>query len=321
MKAYVIRRVLQMVPLLFIISFVGYFVISATGDPLSAYMASPSVNPEDLARLRAKYGLDKPLMIRYLIWLKNMLTGDWGISYITREPVFDMVMQRLPNTFILAGVSHFLIITLGMIIGVYSALRQYSIADHVITAFAFLGMSMPSFWLGLVLLDIFAVRFKHAGWLYLPSGGMYDLIAGPSFEQLAWHLVLPVTTFVAVVTAYYVRYVRASVLEVINQDYIRTARAKGLPGSVVVWKHALKNAAIPIVTLIGVDFPRFISGSIIIEYIFSWPGMGRLFWQHAQNNDLPVLMGILMFTALLVVTFNLLTDLVYALLDPRIRYV
>jgi peptide/nickel transport system permease protein len=320
MGAYVARRLIEAVPLLLVISLLLFIVIQMTGDPLAAYTVDSTLTGADIARLRALYGLDQPLPIQYLRWLGNMVTGSWGTSYVTHLPVTEMIAQRLPNTIILVVSSYTIILVVSVVLGVYTAVRQYSLVDQIVTFLAFVGIAVPSFWLGLLLLIFFAVETRNLGLPYFPAGGMYDLTVGPTVVQILWHLVLPSITLATVITAGYIRFVRASMLEVINQDYIRTARAKGLSERLTLRRHALKNASIPLVTLIGLDLPRFLSGTIVVEAIFAWPGMGRLFWEHAEKTDIPVLMAVMLFTSVLVVLCNLFADVGYAFLDPRIRY-
>ena len=320
MVRYLVRRLVQTVPLLLLISIIGFGIIQLTGDPLAAYTMETALSSEDIARLRAYYGLDQPVYVQYLHWLGNLARGDWGTSYVAHRPVLDLIWQRLPNTLMLVAASYTLILTVSIVLGIYTAIRQYSWVDHLVTGLAFVGISIPSFWLGLILLVVFAVSTRNVGLPYFPAGGMYDLSVGPTVPQVLWHLVLPAVTLATVVTANYIRYIRASMLEVLHHDYVRTARAKGLPNGVILRRHAFRNAAIPLVTLIGLDLPRFLSGSLVVEAIFAWPGLGRLFWEHAERTDIPVLMAIMMLTATMVVLFNLLADVAYAFLDPRIRY-
>jgi peptide/nickel transport system permease protein len=320
MAAYLIRRLFEAVPLLLLITMLLFGIVQMTGDPLAAYTVDSTLTGADIARLRAQYGLDQPIPVQYLTWLGNLLTGNWGTSFVTRQPVLELLAQRLPNTIILVAASYSIILVVSIVAGVYTAVRQYSWVDQLVTTLAFIGISVPSFWLGLLLLIFFAVETRNHGLPYFPAGGMYDLTVGPTVIQILWHLVLPAICLATVITAGYIRFVRASMLEVINQDYIRTARAKGLSERLTLRRHALKNAAIPLVTLIGLDMPRFLSGAIVVESIFAWPGMGRLFWEHAEKTDIPVLMAILLFTSTLVVICNLLADVGYAVLDPRIRY-
>lgn len=320
MGRYIARRVLEAIPLLFLISLILFTIVQMTGDPLAAYTVDATLSGEDIARLRAYYGLDQPVPVQYVRWLGNILTGDWGRSFVTNLPVVETIAQRLPNTVILVVSSYSIILVVSVVVGVCTAVHQYSLVDQVVTTLAFIGISMPSFWLGLLVLIFFAVETRNLGLPYFPAGGMYDLAVGPTLPQVLWHLVLPSITLATVITAGYIRYIRAAMLEVIRQDYIRTARAKGLSEQLTLRRHAFKNAAIPLVTLIGLDLPRFLSGAIVVESIFAWPGMGRLFWEHAERTDIPVLMGILLFSSTLVVLFNLLADIGYAYLDPRIRY-
>ena len=320
MVQYLARRLAQTVPLLLLISIMGFAIIQATGDPLAAYTMETALSSEDIARLRAYYGLDQPIYMQYLHWLGNLVRGDWGTSYVAHRPVIELILQRLPNTLMLVAASYAIILSVSIVLGIYTAVRQYSWVDHLVTGLAFIGIAIPSFWLGLILLVVFAVGTRNLGLPYFPAGGMYDLRVGPTVPQILWHLVLPAVTLATVVTANYIRYIRASMLEVLHNDYVRTARAKGLRNDVILRRHAFRNAAIPLVTLIGLDLPRFLSGSLVVEAIFAWPGLGRLFWEHAERTDIPVLMAIMMLTAAMVVIFNLLADVAYAFLDPRIRY-
>jgi peptide/nickel transport system permease protein len=320
MGRYVARRAVEALPLLLLVSIILFTIIQMTGDPLAAYTVDSTLTGDDIARLRHYYGLDQPVPVQYVRWLGNVLTGNWGTSFVSNMSVAELIAQRLPNTVLLVAGAYSIILVAAVALGTYTAVHQYSPFDHVVTTLAFIGISIPSFWLGLLLLIFFAVQTRNLGLPYFPAGGMYDLAVGPSVPQVLWHLVLPSVTLATVIAAGYIRYVRASMLEVIRQDYVRTARAKGLAETVVLRRHAFKNAAIPLVTLMGLDLPRFLSGSVVVESIFAWPGMGRLFWEEAQRTDIPVLMAVLMFTSVLVVIFNLLADIAYAYLDPRIRY-
>ncbi|MGH2613736.1 MAG: ABC transporter permease [Thermomicrobiales bacterium] len=320
MTAYIARRLIQAVPLLLIISFIAFAIVQATGDPLAAYTVDASLTSDDIARLRARYGLDRPMPLQYLAWLGNMLTGDWGTSYYTRENVVDMVLDRLPNTLLLVGISYTVILVSAVILGIVSAVRQYSWLDHLITGASFVGIAIPSFWLGLMLIVVFSVHFKAAGLPYFPVGGMYDQRVGETVSQVLWHAVLPALTLAVVITARYVRYIRAAILEQVQVDYVRTARSKGLPEHTVLLRHVFKNALLPLITLIALDVPSLLSGAIVIESIFAWPGMGRLFWSAAERTDIPVLMATMLLVAVLTVIANLVADALYAVVDPRIRY-
>lgn len=341
MVTYVIRRFLLAIPQLLIISIVLFGLMQAIGDPISTLGARTPPRPEEKARLRRMLGLDQPIHIQYLVWLagndwllldmdgdgvgetpgprRGILRGDLGNSLVTRQPVVTMIAERLPNTLLLMGTTEIVIIVFSLAIGVYSALRQYSAGDAVITAASFIGYSMPVFWLALMMMYLFAVNFKRWGLPYLPTVGMYDPAVGAEPVEIARHMIMPVATLSIISVAGYSRYVRSSMLEVLHQDYIRTARAKGVREWWVIFHHALKNAALPFVTLIGLDIPFLLAGAVVTERIFAWPGMGRMFIDHVDRSDYPVLMGILMFIALAVVVFQLLTDLTYSVLDPRIR--
>jgi len=212
------------------------------------------------------------------------------------------------------------ILVFSLFIGIYSAIRQYSLFDHIFTGLSFIGFSMPIFWLALIMMFVFAVYFKKWGLPYFPTVGMYDLTVGKTIPQVVWHMVLPVTTMSIMSIAGYSRFIRANMLEVIHQDYIRTARYKGLTERAILLGHALKNAALPLVTIVGMDLPILLGGAVVTESIFAWPGMGRLFWGAAQDTDIPVLMGVLTLISIAVVVFQIITDVTYTFLDPRIRY-
>ncbi len=342
MTRYIIRRFLQAIPLLLILSAILFFLANEMGDPLASFGGRRRIKSADRERLTRQLGLDKPIAVQYLIWLagndwmkididgdgttdeygtrKGIIRGDFGTSFMEKRPVLEIISERFTNTMILMLTTEVVIIIFSLIIGIYSALRQYSVIDNVVTTVSFIGYSMPVFWLALILMYLFAVNFKKWGLPYLPTIGMYDLAVGPTFGQIALHLILPVTTMSVISMAGYSRYVRSQMLEVINQDYIRTAYAKGLPERMVLLGHALKNAALPLVTIIGLDLPFLISGAVVTESIFAWPGMGRLFWNAVQDTDIPVLMAVLVIVALLVVVFQIITDIAYTFLDPRIRY-
>ncbi|HJW83694.1 MAG TPA: ABC transporter permease, partial [Anaerolineae bacterium] len=297
----------------------------------------------DRARLARQLGLDQPIHMQYLYWLigndwtasdldgdgvaetpgtrRGVLRGDFGTSLLNRgKPVLDVIGERLPNTLILMLASEFVIVAGALIIGIYSALRQYSLIDHAVTTLSFIFYSMPIFFIALVSIYIFAVGFKAWGLPYFPTVGMFEPEAGKTPAQVLWHLVLPTLSIALISLAGYSRYIRSTMLEVMSQDYIRTARSKGLARRYVIFVHALKNASLPIVTIVGLDLPLLLGGALVTERIFAWPGMGRLFLDHLERVDVPVVMGILMMISVAVVVFQLITDVVYAWLDPRIRY-
>jgi peptide/nickel transport system permease protein len=251
---------------------------------------------------------------------RGILRGDLGTSFVTRRPVGEMIAERLPYTILLMGTSEVVIVLGALGVGIASAVKPYAVPDHIATTLTFVGYSMPIQLLAFGLMYLFAVRFKAWGLPYLPPVGVYDPAVGVSVWQVLWHMVLPVTATSITYIAAYSRYVRSSLLDVIGQDYIRTARAKGVPERAIFLQHALKNAALPLVTMIGLDLPFLLTGAVVVETIFAWPGVGRLFIDHALKADVPVLMGILLLLSVAVVLCQLLTDVVYAYLDPRMRY-
>lgn len=316
MSRYVLRRLIEALPLLLGITVASFAILKAVpGGPLSAYEGA-GITPDDLERLEHALGLDQPIHVQYLAWLGHFLTGDWGYSHITHQQVLTMIGDRLPNTLYLMGIVYVVTLALAIPIGIFTALKQYSWFDHVVTGVTFAAFSMPTFWLGLLLIVLFGLTLH-----WLPLGGMtapgatsFDLI-----DRLR-HLILPVTTLALVGVAHYVRYLRSSMLETINQDFVRTARSKGLPERAIVRRHELKNAAIPLVTVAALDLPELFVGALVTEQIFGWPGMGRLFWDSATRLDYPVLMGILVVSATIIILANLAADVVYGYIDPRIRY-
>jgi peptide/nickel transport system permease protein len=253
--------------------------------------------------------------VQYFAWLKNFVQGDWGYSFTTKRPVLVEIWDRLPNTLLLTGISLLVALIIAIPAGIISATRQYSIFDHITTTLAYIGRSMPVFYSGLLLIIIFSIWLR-----WLPSGGMQTLGQAFSLTDSLRHLFLPVLSLSTLIAAKYVRFLRTSMLEVIHLDYIRTAAAKGLSERVIVYKHAFRNAAIPLVTVVAIDLPVLFAGALFTETIYSWPGMGRLFVDAATRFDYSVVMGIVAAIAFLVVVSNLLADVVYAILDPRITY-
>ncbi|OGO25869.1 MAG: hypothetical protein A2W33_08460 [Chloroflexi bacterium RBG_16_52_11] len=343
MTRYILRRLLQAIPLLFIISVILFILMMNMGDPVATMGGKRATRSTDYERLRRQLGLDKPVYVQYLYWLvgndwtkidvdgdgvaetpgirRGVLRGDFGTSLVSRgKPVDELIGERLPNTLILMIAAEVVIVIGALLVGVFSALRQYTTMDHIVTGLSFVGYSMPIFFIGLLLMYIFAVLFKRWGLPYLPTVGMFDPQEGKTVPQVAWHMVLPVLTISIISLAAYSRYVRSTMLEVMNQDYIRTAKSKGLPRRNIVYMHALKNAALPLVTIIGLDLGLLLAGAVVTERIFAWPGMGRLFLDHVSRGDTPVVMGILMLVSMAVIVFQIITDIVYAWLDPRIRY-
>jgi peptide/nickel transport system permease protein len=329
MTAYIVRRLLQAIPLLFgILTLVFILMHVAPGDPTAMYL-HPSVAPEVIQQLRENWGLDQPLHIQYLHWMKSFLTGDFGFSLTQNRPVASILAERIPNTLILSGVAVLLIFSIGIAIGIVQAIRQYSAWDHILTLGSLFVYSMPSFWLGLMLILIFAYKVHQVDWwpdaLRFPASGMtsvdYDLMTGwGKFGDRLRHLVLPSFALGLASAASVARYMRSSMLEVVRQDYIRTARAKGLPEYKVILKHALKNALLPIVTLLGLYLPFLFSGAVLVEHVFAWPGMGKTIMDAVYQRDYPTVMAATFIFAAMVVIANLIADLLYAVVDPRIRY-
>jgi len=323
MSAYILRRALQGIVKLVIISFIMFVLTNLSGDPLSQYTNNPRIRAEDRERIRAELGLNQPIPFRYVGWIKKAAVGDFGFSFSERRPVIQMIGERLPDTLLLMVVAETVLISLSLLVGIYQATHQYGLADNLLTGFSFVGISMPVFFVGLALLLIFAVQFKlwnkaGATWLpYLPTGtAVWDR---SQVSNWVYYMILPVATLVIIQVAGYARFVRSSVLEVLSQDYIRVARAKGLIERVVVARHALKNAALPFITIIGLDIPLLLAGAVVTESVFSWRGMGRLFINSANNSDFPVVMGILMLVTVAVIFFQILVDVIYTLFDPRIK--
>ncbi len=320
MQRFLLRRVLQSGVVLMGLSILMFTLLVYTpGDPVELLAASdPEIRPEDIKMLRKYYGLDDPPYIRYFKWMRTVVKGDFGYSRTYSVPVIDLMGQRLVNTLWLVGTSFLIAFAAGIAIGIYSALRQYSVADYGVTIFSFIGLAMPNFWQGIVMILIFAV------WIPLfPAGGMITPGvhgAWPLFLDRMWHLVLPASVLATSGMAGWTRYMRSSMLEVIRQDYVRTARAKGLAEGKVINKHAFRNALLPIITLIALSVPGVLNGAVLTETVFSWPGMGLLLFQAILGHDFNVAMAVLLFLALITVLFNLLADVAYAIVDPRIRY-
>lgn len=321
MFTYLIKRFILMIPILFGITFVCFIVINlAPGSPAAFQEElSPKASQEAVETLKKLYGLDRPIHERYLNWLKMIFTLDLGKSFVDGRKVEDKIKERLPITVILNLLSLLLILIVAIPIGVYSALRPGSLFDRALTFFVFTGFSVPTFWIALLAMIVFGVNL---GWL--PISGIQSIGAEtmPFHERLFdWikHLILPVTIMSFAGLAGMSRYTRSSMLEVLKQDYIRTARAKGVPEKFIITKHALRNALLPVVTLLGLAIPGLIGGSVIFESIFSIPGMGQLFYASAMARDYPTIMGILLIGALLTLIGNLIADIAYFIIDPRIR--
>ncbi len=346
MTTYIARRLLQTIALLFLLSIVLFALVNlAPGGPLAGQGQSRHINPEKAAILKRQFGLDKALPIQYVIWLvgndwmrvdangdgipdsygtrHGILRGDFGFSFRTRQPVLIEIGQRLPNTIYLMVITMLLALLIAIPIGILSAVRQYSFFDITVTTFSFAGQAIPEFWLGLLLILVFYAWLKNpfTGEPLLPAGGMTSVdISGFLLGDRIVHLILPVTTGAVGWIAWYSRFLRSSMLDINHQDYLRTARAKGLPERAVIFKHALRNALIPLITLLALDLPYIFTGAVFVEMLFSWPGMGRLYYQAALQRDYPLLMAVLIISAAIIILSNLLADILYAYLDPRVRY-
>jgi peptide/nickel transport system permease protein len=320
---YVVRRTLAAIPLLVLISIILFVILNnAPGGPLGPYLQNPHITPADIARLKHNLGLDKPLWYRYIAWLGQIFHGDFGYSTSNSESVLDAIAQRLPATIELMGVSFIVSLLIGLSAGIFSAVRPYSFADYFITTMAFFGQSMPVFWFALMLQLLFSVHGipLPAGYqIVLPSAGIssYDQF---NFGDRIEHLILPVIVLALLNLALYSRFMRSSLLEVTRTDYMRTAAAKGLSGRVILFKHGLKNALIPVVTIVALSFPGVLGGAIVTETIFAWPGAGRMFYSALQQSDIALMMGYLLIIAVAVVFSNLFADILYAWLDPRVKY-
>lgn len=344
MGRYIVRRLLQAIPMLFILSVVLFTLVSiAPGDPVAA-LSRRRPRPEMREMLERQFGLDQPLPLQYVIWLlgndwmkvdadgdgikesygerHGILRGDFGFSFRTHKPVLEEIGERLPNTVYLMSVTLIIVAIIAIPVGVISAVKQYSLFDIVVTTLSFMGQAIPEFWLGMVLILVFYAWLNNpvTGDPLLPAGGMKSLDATFSLWDRIKHLILPVTMGMVGWVAWYSRFLRSGMLDVIHQDYVRTARAKGLSERLVMFRHALKNALIPLVTIFALDIPYIFAGSLYVEFIFSWPGMGRLYYQAATGRDYPLLMAILIISAAFTLFANLLADIAYAYLDPRIRY-
>jgi peptide/nickel transport system permease protein len=315
---YIIRRVLQAIPLLFIISIISFLMMAlAPGDPTAQFRNPEAASDEiDLSALREHMGIDDPIPVRYVKWMKMLiLEGNLGFSLQDGRPVLERIVERIPATFLLMGTAIIFSFIIAIPIGIISAVKQYSIFDYTVTTFSFFGISIPSFWFALMALLLFSLY-----WPIFPAGGMraiYDYF--DIFDRLH-HLVLPATVLSLGLMASKSRFMRSSMLEVIKQDYVRTARSKGLKESKVIYKHALRNALIPIITLIGFQLSTLFGGALFIENIFSWPGLGRLGVEAIFLRDYQMIMGVTMIGAIIVVIGNLLADILYAVADPRIHY-
>ncbi len=314
MLRFIARRVLQAFPLLFLISVLVFVLIhAAPGGPLDMYLANPNVRPEDIERLRAALGLDRPLVEQYFSWIKGFLVGEWGYSFTDGRPVIERLMERLPATLELIASAIVVAGIVALPLGVFGALRKGSWIDHTTTVVSFAGISLPVFWVGLLLQLVFAVGL---GWL--PSSGRTSFGDGGVVDRLS-HIIMPAIVLAAVHAAAWSRFLRSSMGDAIRQRFVMAARARGVHERGVVWKHALRNALLPFVTVITMDAAIMITGAVITESVFAWPGLGSLFTEALARRDYTVLMAFLMMTSGAVVFLNLAADVLYHTLDPRVR--
>jgi peptide/nickel transport system permease protein len=314
MSAYLAKRLLSAVPVLLGLTVIVFFIMAMIpGDPATAILGSYAT-PENVAKLNRQLGLDKSLPEQYLIWLSNLVQGDFGRSYTLNRPVIDEVLERFQATLILAGAAMLLCSILGLLTGIVSAVRQFGWADRVLTFLVLIGISMPSFWLGLLLILTFAVKLR-----WLPASGMYAIYGGGGLLDLLSHLLLPAVTLSVVATGVIARLTRASMLEVLRLDYIRTARAKGLTERRVIYRHAFKAALVSVIPVLGIQAGFVLGGAVYIETVFQWPGIGRMLVKAISTRDILLVQGGVLVVAASYVLFNLLADLVQTMLDPRLK--
>ncbi|MGE6784549.1 ABC transporter permease [Ensifer adhaerens] len=314
MPAYILKRLLAVVPVLFGLSIIVFLVMTLIpGDPATAILGAYAT-PENVERINRDLGLDKPLVQQYLIWISNVLHGDFGRSFALNRPVLDEVLERFQATLILAGVSLVLCSIIGLLAGIVSAVRQFGWADRAITFVVLGGISMPSFWLGLLAIYLFAVH-----WRILPASGMYAVYGGGDLRDLVLHLILPATTLAVVAAGVIARLTRSAMLEVLRQDYVRTARAKGLPERQVIYRHAFRSALVSIIPVIGIQAGFVLGGAVYIETVFQWPGIGAMLVKAISTRDILLVQGGVLVVAASYVLFNLVADVLQSILDPRIR--
>ncbi len=315
MFQYIVRRLLVALPVLLGVTVISYFIISLAPGDVVDLLVDPNVSASDKEALRESLGLNDPIHVRYAKWLGEVLQGNLGYSYVNGQKVANRIGERMVPTFTLSLFALFIAYLVAVPVGVVSATRQYSFIDYISSIVALIGVSIPNFFLGIGLIYMFSLKLK-----LLPVSGMYTLGGENNLFDLLRHLMLPAIVLSAGTMGQVTRFTRSAMLDVVRQDYIRTARAKGVSNTLVVYKHALRNALIPVITLLGLQIPNLLSGAIITEQIFSWPGMGRLTLEAISSRDYPVLMGLNLMAAILVVIGGLLSDALYALTDPRIRY-
>ena len=320
MTAYILRRLLMLVPLILGVTFLTFAIINLMpGSPITNLRANPKVRPEDAARIERQLGLDKPWPVRYVRWLGQLARGDLGVSMHNRTPVRDRILGVLPNTLLLSIASLVVALALAVPLGIYAAVRHRTWFDHTATIGAVAMFAMPTFVLALLLVIVFAFKFSEWGLPALPVGGMTDSRGGGGLFDRLQHLILPTASLALIQVGVWSSYIRSSMLEVLRQDYVRTARAKGLADRLVIYGHAVRNAFLPLVTLVGLSLPGLFGGAVITEAIFAWNGMGRLTIEAVGRRDYTMMMGTTLMFAVLTMVANLFADVMYAVLDPRIR--
>ena len=315
MKFFLLKRIIRVVPLVVLISVATFILLHlAPGGPVGVISGNPKVTGADLERIRENFGLEKPLPLQYLYWFRQVfLRFDFGKSYVTGRPVSEMILKRIPATIELMGSAFVLALALGAAVGILSALRRGRAIDHFFSVVSMVGMSVPVFWLGLMAIAIFSLKLG-----VLPAGGRETIGAEGSFADHMKHLVLPAVVLSLAYLASWSRYIRAGLIEIIGEDFVRTARAKGLGESVVIFKHALRNAVLPVITVIVMQIPTLFTGAVITETVFSWPGMGRMFYEGLERHDYTRVLGLVVISSLLIILFNLIGDLLCMAVDPRI---
>ncbi|MFV0343254.1 MAG: ABC transporter permease [Anaerocolumna sp.] len=314
MLKYIIKRILIAIPVLFGITMIDYFIMSMAGSPLEMIQGA-RISQEALESKEVALGLNQPVYIQYFQWLKQLASGNLGYSIKNYQPVGQMIDQYIGPTLLLMGSSFLVSMIISIPAGIYSAIRKYSAGDYTVVTLSFLGSSIPGFFLSLILIYIFTIKLK-----WLPSSGMSTLGAKSDVLDIIKHMIMPVTVLSVSMAGTNIRYIRSAMLEILRKDYIRTAKAKGIGRTLVINKHALKNALLPIITVLGMQIPVLFGGAIIVEQIFSWPGLGLMTMSAIINRDYPVIMGVCLISALVVLAANLLTDILYALVDPTICY-
>ena len=312
MGAVLVRRILRLIPQLLVLVTIAFALVHLTPGSTGTINVETG-STQNLDQLRDQLGLNRPLYIQYGDWLMHVARLDFGVSYVDGRSVLDKIAERLPATLLLTGTALIVATVLGLLLGIISAVRQNTWVDYSATLFAFFGLSIPSFWAGLLLIIVFAVTLR-----VLPAQGMTSIGGGGAVDVL-WHLILPATVLALDATAAISRYVRSSMVETLDEDYIRTARAKGLPERMVIMRHAVRNALLPTVTILGLRLPVLVGGALLIETVFAWPGIGRLGYEAVIQRDYPVILGLLIFTGTLTIVGNLLADITYAFVDPRVK--